>query len=111
MRYTSKEYNGKAEYRNPYMVSVTLPASRKRRSTSESVLPEGFEISLSNDDTHYGESVNLVIFDDQCFDCNSTLITCIDRVRYNLNTPFSSTLVFSYFNHWIETSAGLTEIC
>jgi hypothetical protein len=47
-----------------FTVFVELPSSRRKRATSDTVLAYGYEISLSNDRQSFGESVNIIIYDD-----------------------------------------------
>ena len=65
-----------AKYRNMFMVSVELPSSRRKRDTSDTALAYGYEISLSNDRQSFGDSVNIIIYDESCYTCNSTSVTC-----------------------------------
>ena len=67
-----------AVYQYEYMVSCDIPASRKRRSTDNSV--DGYDLSLSYDGTNYGDSVSFVIYDENCFSCNATTVTCVRLV-------------------------------
>jgi hypothetical protein len=67
-----------AVYQYEYMVSCDIPASRKRRSTDKSV--EGYDLSLSYDGTNYGDSVSFIIYDEDCFTCNGTTVTCVRLV-------------------------------
>ena len=59
-----------------FTVFVELPSSRRKRATSDTVLAYGYEISLSNDRQSFGESVNIIIYDESCYTCNSTSVTC-----------------------------------
>ena len=67
-----------AVYQYENMVSCDIPTSRKRRSTDNSV--DGYDVSLSYDGTNYGESVSLIIYDEDCFTCNGTTVTCVRLV-------------------------------
>ncbi|XP_076099859.1 uncharacterized protein LOC143069213 [Mytilus galloprovincialis] len=67
----------KAEYRNSFMVSVALHGNRRKRSTLDPVMAEGYELSLSNDGIVFGDAVNLIIYDDDCYDCNASSISCV----------------------------------
>jgi len=67
-----------AVYQYEYMVSCDIPASRKRRSTDNSV--DGYDLSLSYDGTNYGDSVSFIIYDDDCLTCNATTVTCVRLV-------------------------------
>ena len=64
------------------MVSIELPPSRRKRDTSETVLGYGYEISLSNDRLSFGKSVNIIIYDESCYTCNSTSVTCTVLVGF-----------------------------
>ncbi|CAG2249638.1 unnamed protein product [Mytilus edulis] len=66
----------KAQYRNMFMVTVDLGVSRKTRSASGPKMAEGYEITLSNDGTNFGEEVSILIYDDGCVSCNSSM-TCV----------------------------------
>ncbi|CAC5411158.1 unnamed protein product [Mytilus coruscus] len=66
----------KAQYRNMFMVTVDLGVSRKTRSASEPSIAEGYEITLSNDGTNFGEEVTILIYDEGCFSCN-TSTSCV----------------------------------
>ncbi|CAG2226665.1 unnamed protein product [Mytilus edulis] len=75
--YTSDAEIVKAEYRNAFMISVDLQSSRRKRSVSTEVVAEGYELSLSNDGNQFGDSVNMIIYDDECYSCNASSIICI----------------------------------
>ncbi|XP_052073689.1 von Willebrand factor D and EGF domain-containing protein-like isoform X2 [Mytilus californianus] len=77
MVYTSNADVVKAEYRNAFMVSVDLQSSRRKRSLPEVLDAEGYELSLSNDGIHFGESVNIIIYDEECSSCNATSVICV----------------------------------
>lgn len=66
-----------AQYRAPNLISVVLSSSTRRRKRSvSSELGLGFDISLSYDNTHFGEEIKFIIYDDSCYNCNSTTTTC-----------------------------------
>lgn len=66
-----------AQYRAPNLISVVLPSSTRRRKRSvSSELGLGFDISLSYDNTNFGEELKFIIYDDSCYNCNSTTTTC-----------------------------------
>ncbi|XP_034326433.2 von Willebrand factor D and EGF domain-containing protein isoform X1 [Magallana gigas] len=66
-----------AQYRAPNLISVVLPSSTRRRKRSvSSELGLEFDISLSYDNTNFGEELKFIIYDDSCYDCNSTTTTC-----------------------------------
>ncbi|XP_052090376.1 von Willebrand factor D and EGF domain-containing protein-like [Mytilus californianus] len=73
-----------ANFRNMFTVSLDLMSSGKNRSTPETIVAEGFEISLSYDGTNFGESVSIIIYDENCYSCNSTSIACFEQ---NLCNP------------------------
>ncbi|XP_071168610.1 von Willebrand factor D and EGF domain-containing protein-like [Mytilus edulis] len=75
--YTSEFEILKAEFRNVFMVTVELQSSRRKRSTQSTTTPEGYEISLSNDGIHFGENFSIIIYDEDCYSCNSTSVSCI----------------------------------
>lgn len=80
--YTSEFEILKAEFRNVFMVTVELQSSRRKRSTQSTTTPEGYEISLSNDGIHFGENFSIIIYDEDCYSCNSTSVSCIVSVRF-----------------------------
>lgn len=66
-----------AEYRAPDLITVDINCSSRNRKRS--VLSEyglGFDISLSYDNTNFGEDLTFIIYDDSCYRCNSTTVTC-----------------------------------
>lgn len=66
-----------AQYRAPNLITVDLDSSsrnRKRSVSSEYGL--GFDISLSYDNTNFGEDLTFIIYDDSCYSCNSTTVSC-----------------------------------
>ena len=67
-----------AVYQYEYMVSCDIPAYCKRRSTDKSV--DGYDVSLSYDGTNYGDYVSFIIYDEDCFTCNGTIVTCVRLV-------------------------------
>ncbi|XP_071168616.1 uncharacterized protein [Mytilus edulis] len=79
--YTSGNETATAEYRHLFMVTVPLKISRRKRSTESMHSPEGYEISLSNDGSNFGESFNMIVYDENCFTCNSTSVTCVALER------------------------------
>ncbi|CAG2226669.1 unnamed protein product [Mytilus edulis] len=74
--YTSDYETIKADYRNLFMISVNLESPRRKRSTDDAVMADGFELSLSNDGKQFGNSVNIFIFDEQCFKCDTKSKKC-----------------------------------
>lgn len=81
MVYTSSADVIKAEYRNAFMVSVNLQSSRRKRSLPDVLAAEGYELSLSNDGIHFGESINIIIYDEECSSCNATSMICVVLVN------------------------------
>lgn len=81
MVYTSSADVIKAEYRNAFMVSVNLQSSRRKRSLPDVLAAEGYELNLSNDGIHFGESVNIIIYDEECSSCNATSMICVVLVN------------------------------
>lgn len=73
----------KADYRNGFMVTCELQSSRRKRSIAETIIADGYEISVSNDGIHFGDSVRIIIYDELCHECNSTTITCIVLVCFH----------------------------
>lgn len=63
------------------MVSVDLQSARRKRSVSDDIMAEGFELSFSNDGQEFGGIVNVVIYDQQCFTCNATSKECYPVVH------------------------------
>lgn len=77
-----------AEYRAPNLISIVLPVSaRNRKRSISSEYGIGFNISLSYDNTNFGEDLTFIIYDDSCYSCNSTTSTCtllvISKVKMN----------------------------
>lgn len=62
-----------------FMVTVDLDVSWKTRSASGNTMAEGYEITLSNDETNFGDEVTIIIYDDGCFSCNRSM-TCVSLV-------------------------------
>ena len=74
----------RAVYRNQFMVSVDITppsVNRRKRSINGGSMAEGYEMSLSNDGNTFGESVNILIYDEECSDCNSSSMVCVSVVR------------------------------
>ncbi|CAC5391221.1 unnamed protein product [Mytilus coruscus] len=70
-------YDG--QYRNSYLISCNLPsARRKRRSPAESIIADGYEISLSTDGNNFGDNVKIMIYDLECYSCYMENNTCIE---------------------------------
>ncbi|XP_033742340.1 von Willebrand factor D and EGF domain-containing protein-like [Pecten maximus] len=80
-----------AIYVNAFLAVCKIPASRKRRSTSQN-LPSGYKISLSNDGTTFSSEVISIIFDFKCFDCNITSMTCIEKTGDGCSQTVEDTL-------------------
>lgn len=82
-----------AQYRAPNLISVVLPSSTRRRKRSvSSELGLGFDISLSYDNTHFGEEIKFIIYDDSCYNCNSTTTTCTILDSCSYSTTDSTTM-------------------
>ncbi|XP_062607121.1 von Willebrand factor D and EGF domain-containing protein-like [Saccostrea cucullata] len=66
-----------ATYIGPTVIQAVFPSSlRRKRSPTEIVYGNGFDISLSYDDVNYGESMSLVIYNDECYSCNAKVLEC-----------------------------------
>ncbi|XP_063440470.1 uncharacterized protein LOC134721414 [Mytilus trossulus] len=65
-----------AEYRNQFMITLNLPASRKKRSVDNKVFSEGYDISFSYDGQNFGKEASIIIYDDLKYSCNTTTKTC-----------------------------------
>ena len=107
--FTEENATSLAEYRNMFMVSIDLQRSRRRRSTPENKMAEGYEISLSNDGTNFGNPSNIIIYNDSCYSCNATLVTCFELVSISWILPqvLASYLDFVFvwvFFHYIRIS-------
>ncbi|XP_071167321.1 uncharacterized protein [Mytilus edulis] len=67
----------KAEYRSAFMVFVALIGNRKKRSTLITGMAEGYELRLSNDGIEFSDPVSILIYDEECYDCNASSISCV----------------------------------
>ncbi|XP_048772651.2 von Willebrand factor D and EGF domain-containing protein-like [Ostrea edulis] len=67
--------DSRATYRSTALITVDIPTTRKKRQTAVNQKADGFEISLSYDGITFGRPMAFLIFDDLCFNCNST-VTC-----------------------------------
>ncbi|VDI31154.1 Hypothetical predicted protein [Mytilus galloprovincialis] len=67
----------KAEYRSAFMVSVALSGNRKKRSTLNIEMAEGYELRLSNDGIEFSDPVSIIIYDEECYNCNASSISCV----------------------------------
>lgn len=68
------------------MVSCELPHARQKRSTTnEIVFAEGYEISVSNDGSNFGEDVTILVYDEECFSCETVNVTCTALVSCFVN--------------------------
>ncbi|CAG2238562.1 unnamed protein product [Mytilus edulis] len=75
--YTGPPTISKAVIKHSYMVSCEFANARRKRSTSDAtVFADGYEISVSNDGSNYGEVVTLIVFDEECYSCNTVNVTC-----------------------------------
>ena len=100
-----------AKYRNMFMVSVELPSSRRKGNTSDTALAYGYEINLSNDRLSFGESVNIIIYDESCYTCNSTSVTCTVLVGFYIKCYL---LILKHIFKTMKTmfpSTALYRIC
>ncbi|XP_061187077.1 von Willebrand factor D and EGF domain-containing protein-like [Saccostrea echinata] len=67
----------KATYIGPTIIKAMFPTGlRSKTSHSRTVYGSGFDISLSYDEVNYGESMSLVIYNDDCFSCNARELEC-----------------------------------
>jgi hypothetical protein len=73
--------DSRATYRSSTLITVDIPAVRQKRQAVVNKRADGFEISLSYDGIKFGKPMAFLIFDDLCFDCNST-VTCSKLVSY-----------------------------
>lgn len=86
-----------AQYRAPNLISVVLPSSaRRRKRSASSEFGLGFDISLSYDNTNFGEDLKFIIYDDSCYNCNSTTTMCTMLDSCLHSTTDSTTTVASY---------------
>lgn len=69
-----------ANFRNMFMVSVDLMPSHRKRTTSITIMAEGYEISLSYDSKKFGQSVNIILYNESSYSCNSKSIACFELV-------------------------------
>lgn len=68
---------------NSYMVSCDLPHARQKRSTTSGIIfAEGYEISVSNDGSNFGEDVTILVYDEECFSCETVNVTCTALVSF-----------------------------
>lgn len=81
-----------AEYRAPNLISIALPSStnKKQRRSVPSEYGLGFDISLSYDDTNFGDDLMFIVYNDRCFNCNSTTATCTMLVIPRIKSKFIS---------------------
>ncbi|XP_076093421.1 uncharacterized protein LOC143064464 [Mytilus galloprovincialis] len=79
IKYISKSDVLQANFSNMFMVSVDLMSSKGKIATTETIVAEGYEISLSYDGTNFGESVSIIIHDENCYSCHSTTIACFEQ--------------------------------
>ncbi|VDI62118.1 Hypothetical predicted protein, partial [Mytilus galloprovincialis] len=93
-----------AVYSYENLISCDYPNSRKRRSINN--MPEGYDITLSFDKNNYGDTVSIIIYDEDCFNCNSTSITCIELDSCTAVTTESEnkTTIENTSNHEVTTS-------
>ncbi|XP_061187357.1 von Willebrand factor D and EGF domain-containing protein-like [Saccostrea echinata] len=66
-----------ASYKDSSLITLTLPIStRRKRATSSDPYATAFDVQLSYDAMHFGESMTFIVYDEQCFSCNSTTVVC-----------------------------------
>ncbi|XP_033729966.1 von Willebrand factor D and EGF domain-containing protein-like, partial [Pecten maximus] len=58
--------------------ACTVPQSlrRKRSIDADTILADGFFLSVSNDGTTFSEDIVVIKYDSSCYTCNSTAVTC-----------------------------------
>lgn len=67
---------------SPTVLRIDFPApSRKKRSSSGYTYGRGFLISLSYDEIHFSESMTVIIYNDACYSCSASTLTCNITVR------------------------------
>ncbi|XP_065929944.1 von Willebrand factor D and EGF domain-containing protein isoform X2 [Magallana gigas] len=67
-------YTTQATYINPTIVRINFPTNS--RSSSENTWGSGFNISVSYDATHFGDSLVIIIYNDVCYSCNASTLEC-----------------------------------
>lgn len=110
-KYTGNDDTIKADYRNDYLVSVSLvPLGRKKRSSSEKPMAEGYDLQFSNNGAEYGDPVSMLIFDQQCYDCDFTSNTCKPKATcpVTTDTPETVTEIVSTDSHLLEFIVGIS---
>ena len=45
---------------------------------------DGYDVALSYNGINYGDYVTVIIYDEDCFACNATTVTCVRLVSYAL---------------------------
>ena len=68
-------------YATPQYMKCKLPESRKKRSADFVVAAMGYRISVSNDGTSYTDPVITIVYDSNCYLCNSTSMECEKQVN------------------------------
>lgn len=71
-------YTTQATYINPTIVRINFPTNS--RSSSENTWGSGFNISLSYDAKHFGDSLVIIIYNDVCYSCNASTLECTNTV-------------------------------
>lgn len=62
---------------SPTILRIDFPTpSRKKRSSSGYTYGRGFQISLSYDEIHFSESMTVIIYNDACYSCSASTLTC-----------------------------------
>ncbi|XP_062588306.1 von Willebrand factor D and EGF domain-containing protein-like [Saccostrea cucullata] len=108
-----------ASYQDSSLITITLPKStRRKRATSSEPYATAFNIHLSYDAVHFGNSMTFFIYDEQCFSCNSTTAVCeyldtCDNVTENVasttNGEHSTTSQTMSYSSQANTNSDGTE--
>ncbi|KAK3102966.1 hypothetical protein FSP39_015366 [Pinctada imbricata] len=71
------------QYMNEFCIQCILPVSKKKRSVvSSNIMATGYMISVGNGDGSgsFSDEVPFIIFDSLCYECNATLLQCVEKV-------------------------------
>lgn len=87
-------YTTQATYINPTIVRINFPTNS--RSSSENTWGSGFNISLSYDAKHFGDSLVIIIYNDVCYSCNASTLECTNTVtkRIGLFSTMKEVILF-----------------
>lgn len=87
-------YTTQATYINPTIVRINFPTNS--RSSSENTWGSGFNISVSYDATHFGDSLVIIIYNDVCYSCNASTLECTNTVtkRIGLFSTMKEIILF-----------------